>query len=74
MRATKEEIKYTQHIIAMTPDELQTVRMFLNTIQEIWANEHTQYIIALEDMVDFINGEVDCLDFPQTTIKYEIEG
>ena len=74
MRAKKEEIKYTQHIIEMTPDEVQTVRTFLNTIQNIYTNEQSKWNFSFEDVVDFINGEVDCLEFPQTEIRYEIEG
>ena len=74
MKIKKEEIKYTQHTIKMTPDEIQTVRIFLNTIQDIYANEQFKWDFDFRDIVDFINGEVDCLDFPQTTIKYEIEG
>lgn len=74
MKTNKEEIKYTQYTIKMTPDEVQTIRNFLNTLQDIYIIEQPNCGIHFEDMVDFINGEVDCLDFPQTTIKYEIEG
>lgn len=72
MKIKKEEIKYTQHTIKMTPNEVQTVRDFLNIVDDIYAFEGNE--VCWNDVVDFINGEVEYLDFPQNEIRFEIEG